>query len=432
MVLLKGGYVVTPQEVVRRDVVIRDGKVELGDEGRQGETVIDVSGKYIVPGFVDIHNHGYNLFDFTAGLYDPKTETYDNSEETYTQCFDMLGRQYAAFGVTGFYLATWTEKITTLNHCYGQLADYLARPKERPSGARLRGGFLEGPFINPDMAGAMNSALVKEPTRETFERIEDGGSIKLALVAPETGSKSNELIEYLSNKGIVVGIGHTSATCDQVAAAVKAGLKYCVHFTNGPTGGSFKPFDGGGAIEAVLKLDELYAEQICDGYHINPAYVRDIIKRKGVGKILGITDCGFAAGSEVKEFVSGGVHGAVSEDGNYLRVLGKVNTLFGSNLTMKRGFKNVVNWLTSDMEGIWNRRHEAMSLDEALVAAATMFSSNPCKLMGLAEQGYGTIVDGAQADLTVLDMAGSEGNYSITVENTIVSGNIVHSAQRVG
>jgi N-acetylglucosamine-6-phosphate deacetylase len=116
-----------------------------------------------------------------------------------------------------------------------------------------------------------------------------------------------------------------------------------------------------------------------------------------------MTDCQFVAGSPVKTFTLGGTPGAVSEDGSHLRVANKKNTLFGSNLTMNRGFTNMLNWLTSDMEGIWNRKNPAVDFEQALCAAAKFYSTNPCKVTGLAQAGYGTIADGAKADLCVLD-----------------------------
>ncbi|MHC4695049.1 MAG: hypothetical protein ACYS67_20145, partial [Planctomycetota bacterium] len=138
-------------------------------------------------------------------------------------------------------------------------------------------------------------------------------------------------------ENLVVGAGHCNATCEQIEEAIRAGLKYFIHFTNGPTGGSYKPFHGGGAIEAILKSDELYAEQILDGYHVNPAYVRDILRRKGPDRIIGVTDCLFAAGSQVTQFTGGGIRGALSESGEYFQVVEKPGTLFSSNLTMNRG-----------------------------------------------------------------------------------------------
>jgi N-acetylglucosamine-6-phosphate deacetylase len=317
--------------------------------------------------------------------------------------------------------------VETLRTCYGNLGIFLKTQTKSSAGAKIPGGLLEGSFISPDMAGAQNPQFVFKPSKEAFDKIEDGGTIKLVLVGPDSGEPAVQLTKYLTDKGIVVGFGHTNATYNQVAEAIKAGLKYCIHFTNGPTGGSYKPFNGGGAVEAVLKFDELYAELIADGFHVNPLYIRDIIKRKGVDKIIGMTDCQFVAGSSLKTFILGGTPGAISEDGSHIRAVNKKNTLFGSNLTMNRGFNNMLNWLTSGMEGIWNRKHEAMDFEKAICAVAGFYSTNPCKVTGLAKAGCGTIAEGTKADLCVLDITGSQGKYKVQVEATIVDGNIVYS-----
>jgi N-acetylglucosamine-6-phosphate deacetylase len=426
-ILLKGGFVVTPHGVERTDIVLRNGRIKLVAAKQECDEVVDITGKYVVPGFVDIHFHGYNLFEFTSGLYDPKSETYDNSPSAYQHGFDMLSKTLVRFGVTGFYVGTWASPVENLKHCYTQLYRYLNKPKTQ-TGAKILGGLLEGSFISPQMAGAQNPDYVLEFAGDSFEAIGDNGAIKLANVAPDFGRKSCKLIKYLTRKGVVVGAGHTNATCEQITEATRAGLKYFIHFTNGPTGGSYKPFHGGGAIEGVLKSDELYAEQILDGYHVNPAYVRDILSRKGADRIIGVTDCLFAAGSDVRQFTGGGIRGAISEDGNYFQVVDKTGTLFSSNLTMDRGFGNLLNWLTVDMPGIWNRLHDALSFERALVTSAAILSTNPCELTGLDRKGYGSIAGGARADLCVLDIVGSPGNYEVKVKATVVDGNIVYSA----
>ncbi|HUS74141.1 MAG TPA: amidohydrolase family protein [Sedimentisphaerales bacterium] len=427
-VQLKGGFVVTDQGVERTDIVLRNGRVKLAADKEACDQVVDITGKYVVPGFVDIHFHGYNLFEFTTGLYDIKSETFDNSPSAYDYGLEMLSKTLIRFGVTGFYVGTWASPIENLKNCYAQLYRYLSNAKTQP-GAKILGGLLEGSFLNPKMAGAQNPDNVLEFCTDSFDRIEDNGTIKLANVVPDFDRPSYELIEYLTNKNIIVGAGHSNATCEQIEEATRAGLKYFIHLTNGPTGGSYKPFHGGGAIEAVLKSNELYAEQILDGYHVNPAYVRDILKRKGVDRIVGITDCLFAAGSQVKQFTSGGIRGAVSEDGKFFQVVDQANTLFSSNLTMDRGFCNLLNWLTTDMQGIWNRLHNAFGFEDALVAVAKILSTNPCALTGLDKEGCGSIADGAKADLCVLNIIGSPGNFKVMVESTIVDGNTVYRAK---
>ena len=417
---------VTEKGLKKGDCVLQNGLINLTKTKASCDKTINLRGKYIVPGFVDIHFHGYNLFDFSTGMYDPKTETFDSSEEAFLKGLKMLCTELPKFGVTGFYVATLAEPVDALRKCYSHLRKFLQKQAESPSGAKVLGGLLEGSFISPDMAGAQNPEFVFKPSKEAFDKIEDGGTIKLVLVGPDSGEPAIELTKYLTSKGIIVATGHTNATYNQVAEAVKAGLKYCIHFTNGPTGGSYKPFNGGGTIEAVLRLDELYAELIADGFHVNPLYIRDIIRRKGVDRIIGMTDCQFIAGSSIKTFNLGGTPGMVSENGSHLRVANKKNTLFGSNLTMNRGFTNMLNWLTSDMDGIWNRKNPAVDFEQALCAVTKFYSTNPCKLTGLAKTGYGTITDGAKADLCVLSITGSQGNYKVRIEMTIVDGNVVY------
>ncbi len=418
---LKNGSVVTDKSVKIADVVLSDGCIDFSGKKVECEKTINIKGKYVLPGLVDIHMHGYELFNFSFGLYNPDTNVYDNSAAVYENGFDRLRKKLTEFGVTGFYLASLVAPIETLKYCYGRLAEYLGGAGG--GGARLFGGLLEGPFVNPERAGAMNQSLILEPSREAFDSIGDGGTIRLANVVPDCGAKSFELTRYLTEKGVVVGAGHTSATYNQVAEAIKAGLKYCIHFTN-QTGGIYKPFEGGGAIEAVLSFDELYAELIMDGFHVSPAYVRDIIERKGTEKIIGVTDCSFAAGSSLKRFKSGGVGGEFSEDRKYIAVEGKRDTLYGSNLTMNRAFENILNWLTVEMEGIWNRSHQALGFEQGLVAASKICSGNACRLTDLKEKGFGQIADGGKADIVVLDISGTGGSYKVTIELTIVDGRI--------
>ncbi|MHC4124698.1 MAG: hypothetical protein ACYSSI_14070 [Planctomycetota bacterium] len=428
---LTNAYLVTEQGITKKDIVICDGLINLTKTKGHCEQTIDLNGKYILPGFVDIHFHGYNLFDFTMGKFSAKTNSFDNSETAYKAGFEMLKNTLPRFGVTSFYIATSAGSLDNLKKCYGCLAGFLQRQQDF-SGARLFGGLLEGCFINPQMCGAQNEQYLFESSRTTFDKIKDNNSIKLVNVVPDFGKDSVELTKYLTEKGIIVGAGHTNATCDQFYDAVNAGLKYCIHFTNGPMGNSFKPFQGGGAIEAVLKCDKLYAELIADGYHVSPAYIRDIIKRKGIDKIIGVTDCIYAAGTSLENVNISGITGQVSTNKEYIEVKDKKNQLYGSNLTMDRGFENMLNWLSAEMNGIWCSKHNALNFEEALAAASKIYSGNPCALTGLKTDGFGQIADEAKADLCVLDISGSAGNYKTTVESTIVGGDIVYSKNQKG
>ena len=430
MIVIKNASVVTPDGVAVCDVFVRDGRIVLNGDAQKADSVIDGSGKFLLPGFIEIHFHGMNLFDFTLGRFDRKSNTFDSGAGAYRDGLAMLRKELAGYGVSSFYAATFAAPAETLSNCHTHLADYLAGPCAEDVGATLRGALLEGSFINPDMAGAQNPEFVFKHCRAAFDSIAHNETIKLINITPEYGQASFDLIRYMTEKGIVVGAGHTNATGDDIHKAADAGLTYMIHFTNGPTGNSFKPFNGGGAVEGALTDERIYLEQICDGYHVNPAYIRDIIARKGADKVMAVTDTTYITGSDIKEFSSGGIKGELSEDGNYLKVVGKVNTLFGSNLTMNRGFKNMLNWLTTDMPGIWNARHSAMAFDQALCRTAAMCATIPAGLTGLGDSGIGTISEGNPADMVLLDIGGKAGCYDVTIEKTFADGKLVYENEK--
>jgi N-acetylglucosamine-6-phosphate deacetylase len=329
--VLRGGRLVTPEGIRASDLRIEDGRLTLRKIEGEAKNAMDLRGDYVVPGFIDIHFHGYDLFGLNAGLYQPDRRRFDSSPSAYRSGFQKLTRTLPKHGVTGFFVATWASPIINLRRCFERLHNFISNEPRGADGARLHGAFLEGSFINPEMSGAQNPEYALPQSLDVFESLEDRGTVKLVNVVPDFGSTSIRLIEDLDARGLIIGAGHTRASGDQIARAVEAGLAYAIHFTNGPTGGSYKPFDGGGAIEGVLKEEKLYAELILDGYHINPAYVRDVISRKGIDRIIAVTDAIYGTGSSLEKFEMEGVEGRPSEDGRYFYVVDKPGALFSSN-----------------------------------------------------------------------------------------------------
>jgi N-acetylglucosamine-6-phosphate deacetylase len=304
-------------------------------------------------------------------------------------------------------------------------------------GARLDGAFIEGTWTrDPAFSGAQNPEHFREPSIELFERFQAAsrGIVRYAMIAPEWGESATRLIRHLHERGVLVGTGHTNCTADQYREAVRHGLRAAVHLTNGPTGGSFKPFAGGGALEAALTLPDVYAEQIVDGYHVNPAYVLDIIKRKGPDRVCLVTDAMFAAAAEgIADFEVAGIRGQLSPNGKYLSVVGKRNTMFGSVLTMDVGFQNVLNWLTADSPGIWNAVHPAMRFEDALPRVSGFASANPARALRLYDahdgpagrprgQCIGSLEPGKRADVVVARIAGEQGRYEVALRHVFVGG----------
>ncbi len=420
--IIRGGKIVGPDEVYAADLLLEDGVItQIGGviipEGE--EQTIDATHQYILPGFIDIHNHGAAGYDFSFGKFNPDTGGFERTETAIRQGLSAALEHYRSHGVTRVLLTTMAAPLEKLVFAFEVLDRYLSdHPVHR---SLVYGINLEGTFLkDPTFAGAQNPAFFYEVDPDVVDRLQAaaGGRLQVVNLPPEHGEAAWSLTRRLSEQGMVIAGGHTGAYGDEFAAAVDAGLQLSVHFLNGPSRSSKKSFRRGGAEEMMLRSDGVYLEIICDGYHVDPSYVRDIIARKGYDRVIMITDSMFANGlSDLKKFELFGLAGAVSDNGEYLQMLGSENTLFGSVLNSSRGFANVVRWLCQSMPGVWHRRHEALSLDLALRRASQMFSANPARLLGIFEgtkslPGTGSIEVGKSADLVLASE--HDGQIAIT------------------
>jgi N-acetylglucosamine-6-phosphate deacetylase len=431
--------IVGRHEVSEGDLLIENGRIAAtGKVGRApGAKVISGAGLYALPGFVDIHVHGGAGFDLTYGRFDAKKKQFDGSPSAYAEGFPRLMKQFARNGVTRAMLATVAAPMKDLEQALSRMADYVEDPSNGRHGARLEGGMIEGTFIKkPERAGAQNPANFRAPDRRLFDRLNRAarGHISYVNVVPEFGKAAADLTRHLTELGVLVGAGHTECSADEVLRSARNGNRVAIHFLNGPVGSSFKPFDGGNVVQAVLRSREIYAELICDGWHIAPAYVRDVIERKGIGRIILVTDAMFAAGARgIRSFSVAGREGQLDPTGQYLQLKGSQQTLFGSMLTMSRAFSNVLSWLTQDMDGVWHARHRAWKLDEALLGAARACATNPAHVTGMGRptgsaplaRHIGMIEPGRCADLVLAGLKGRPGRWQIQVKHTFIAGHRV-------
>jgi len=450
--LIRGARIVGSREVSEGDILIQAGRiVEMGKvrrpAGSNGSAVaplseIEGAGLYALPGFVDIHVHGGLGLDLTAGRFDLKRKTFDSSTQAYRERFPKVMKHFARQGVTRVLLATVAAPMEDLERSLARLADYIEDGGNGREGARLEGALIEGTFIKlRERAGAQNPANFRAPDKRIFDRLNRAarGHVAYVNVVPEFGKPALELTRYLTERGVLVGAGHTECGADDVLRFARAGARVAIHFLNGPVGSSFKPFHGGNVVEAVLRSRDIYAELICDGWHIAPAYVRDVIERKGIGRVIFVTDAGFAAGMKgIGSFSLGGLEGEVHDGGRYVRLKGSAQTLFGSVLTLSQAFGNVVSWLTREMDGVWHGRHRALKLDDALVAAALGCATNPAHVTGMDAPGgaegaraggrapfardVGSLEPGKCADLVLARLTGKAGDWRIRVKHTFVQG----------
>jgi|GEM_PF-47428 len=436
-ILIKNGSVVLPAEVKRCDVVIESGIISYVGSDRavdRDAVKIDAKDKYVLPGFVDLHSNGAAGFDCSAGLYNASSGQFDAGEAAIAEGLERALRFFVSKGTTKVALSTVAAPISQLQEVFAHVNAYLSSQPQGGLADVLAGLYIEGSFIKMlQFRGAHNPEHFLLPSVEVIEQLQSAanGLIKVVNVPPEHEAAGLEVIEYLTSNGIVAAAGHTGATAEQFEKAIDKGLSLAIHFLNGPTGSSTKPFRGGGAVEAILSSEEMFLELITDGYHVSPAYVLDTLKRKGFDRTAIVTDSMFLTGlADMKEFEVSSIQGKVSDNGEYLQCVENEGSLFGSVLTMDKAFTNMLNWLTKPMNGIWNAVHPPISFEDALVVTSRMCSLVPAKILGIHQAdpsrskafACGSIEVGKRADLLVAEIADKDGKYKLSIEKVWAGG----------
>ena len=423
--VFKHGQILTPEGLQSLDLEIDRGIIINMSDDLSDPDEIDVSGKLIVPGIIDVHNHGAAGFDFSYGKYLIQEDIFISDIYAFHAGLQEALQHYLAHGITRILLTTMAaplEQICQQLNFLNQFLETYPQYQKLIAGVNIEGTFL----VDPHYAGAQNPEYFYALTTEHLTSLIEAGRglIKIINIPPEHGEALSGFAPRLADAGITISAGHTAAYGDEVASAVDAGLKLGVHFLNGPARSSSKSFRKGGAEEMMLKSDDIYLEIIADGYHVDPSYARDIMARKGYDRVIVVTDSMFVNGvSGVESFTLFGLQGAVSESGEYLQNLGQEDCLFGSVLNSDRAFSNVMHWLQNELPGTWHRLHPAHSWEESLVLASKMCSGNPAKLMdwftgGSNKIGTGSLEIGKSADLIVGHF--EEGLFK--VEQTWING----------
>ena len=299
-------------------------------------------------------------------------------------------------GVTQFLPTVVTAPVKSMLGTLKAIA--RAREQEPILRRAIPGIHLEGPFLAPEDGprGAHPADSIRDPDWGLFQQFQDaaGGLIRFVTIAPER-PEAIGVIWQLRQAGIAVGIGHTDAKEADIEQAVDAGAQISCHLGNGahamlPRHRNY--------IQKQLATDALMASLITDGHHLPPYVVKNMIRCKGVERIILITDAMAAAAAPPGKYRLGEVLAEVGSDG-YVRLPG-TPYLAGSALTMDRAIENTA-------------RFAGLPLEDALRLA----NRQPRKLF--PEAGAG-IAPGERADLVLL----REGP-PLTVVATIVEGEVV-------
>ena len=379
--LIRGGRVVTPLDVFNQaDVLIEDDKiVAVGpglDEGEAAQT-IDAEGLIVAPGYVDVHVHGSAGHDAMDGT---------------AEAIEGMAKFFASRGVSSFCPTTLTMGAEAIMTSVRVIHQCQQRGVE---GAEPLGVHLEGPYIDAGKKGAQPEEHVRAASVGDYKDFFSLGNIRLITLAPEIEA-NQELIAFARSRGAAVVVGHSSATYEELAEAVKLGVNHATHTFNQMQGLHHrKP----GTVGAVLLLDEIYAEFIADGVHLHPAICNLIVKLKTPAKALLITDAISGAGMPDGEYELGGQKVVVSEGAVRLAD----GTLAGSCLTMDSAVRNIVKFT-----------------GRPLCECLQMATLTPARSIGVAHR-KGSLEPGKDADVVIL-------TPDLEVVSTMVRGTVVYSA----
>ncbi|WP_040536708.1 N-acetylglucosamine-6-phosphate deacetylase [Schleiferilactobacillus shenzhenensis] len=349
------GEEVIPDGYVRFDTHILAVGPVAEYHAQAGDELEDVAGASVVPGFIDVHSHGGYGFDAMDG--DP--------EQISTMATKMMRNE----GVTTLFATTMTQSTANIDHAMKGVA------QAAENNPIIQGVHLEGPFISPTFKGAQPEQYIKDPDVHLLAEWNklSGGRVKLITYAPEDpGSQAFE--DYCLAHGIVPSVGHSNATRAQM---LHSKATHVTHLYNAQR--EFKHREPGVTGHAMLE-DNMYAELICDGFHIVPDMIRLAVEQKGIHRIELVTDSMRAKGMPEGESELGGQKVFVKDKQARL----SDGTLAGSVLQFKDAFINIQKFTGASMAD-----------------AVQMASVNQAREFGLDSKG--TITPGKDADMNVFD-----------------------------
>jgi N-acetylglucosamine-6-phosphate deacetylase len=363
--IVTAARLIGPEETIENPVVvIEDGVIVSIAPGSAADTPagkrLDFAGRTLTPAFFDVHCHG------SAG--------HDVMEAT-PEAFAKIGRFLAGHGVGAYLPTTVTMPVDATLRSLEGMAKFVGRHE---GGPRVMGIHIEGLFLSPRRKGAHPERLLLTPSVEMFDRMWEAseGTIRLMTIAPELPN-ALDVIARATSLGVRISMGHSDADAAEAKAGVKAGAASATHTFN-----AMRTFDhkASGIVGEVLTNDDLYAEMICDGFHVDPAAVEIYWRCKGPERAILITDAMVAAGMPDGQYKLGELD--VQVMGGKCVLEG--DTLAGSTLTLDRGVKNFARFTGAGID-----------------AVTRLASRNPARMTGFDGE-LGSLVAGRSADINVL------------------------------
>lgn len=344
-------------------LVAQDGIIVKICENIDDADAIDMGGKYILPGMVDVHSHGRAGYDFDSASVEQ---------------FHEMQRAYAKAGTT-------TVMATIASAPIPQIEAYIENCKETYNnpmdsfGAAIGGIHFEGRYLNPGKRGAHNAELLAPLDANELE-----GFLNLAKPLPVHLSAAVELPggEEFTKKavsmGATVGLGHTEANVEDARKALEWGVTSFTHTFN-----AMSPIHHRtpGTMLASLILDDAWSEVIVDGFHVCGDMVDLLHREKPDGKLVLISDSMAATGCpDGDDYSIAGMPVTVKDGKAYT----SDGAIAGSTLNLFDGMKNYAKFTGCAIEN-----------------AINCGSLYPAQMVGIDDK-CGSIAVGKRADLLVV------------------------------
>jgi N-acetylglucosamine-6-phosphate deacetylase len=384
--LLNNARLLLPDKILSEGAVrLEDGRIrEIGQrlQPQPAEAVLDLAGKFLAPGFIDLHVHGALRRD---------------TMEATAEAFSVICQYHASGGTTALAPTTVVAPQTQI------LAVLEAVGKIDPNhtgGARILGIHLEGPYFSKEKPGAHLPELIRNPDPAEYEAwLPHRDRITQVTLAPELPG-ALELIDTLCKQGIRASGGHSDAWDEHASAAFAHGMRQVTHTYNCMSSARRRgAYRVAGLLEFAMGEPEVLCELIADGHHVSPTLMKALYRAKGRDGIALVTDASGGAGLAPGEtFQIGHITGRVHEG---IALTADAQCLCGSVARMN----DLVRVLVEKVE-------------VPLVEAIQMATLNPARALGL-EETIGSLAVGLEADLAILD-------DQLQVAMTFVGGQRVH------
>lgn len=348
------------------DVLIKDNKFEqisIVEDNISGENIIDCNGKYMIPGFVDIHTHGAVGIDMIRA---------DTDE------FVKMSEYYAKHGITTLFPTTMSTKHEIVMKMIETVKSASKLPELK---VNFEGVHVEGPYINKNKAGAHTIEMIKFPNMAELDNILDAtvkdGIHAHITIAPELDG-AIDFIKKAREYGASITMGHTEATAEDIDEAVKNGAVSYTHLFNAMT-----PIHHRNAgVAGYALIGDTFVEVICDGIHLCKEVVKLVYRAKGCEKIILVSDSMSASGLADGEY---GFEGRKTTVKYGKATLKGTDTIAGSTTNL---YFELLNFMKFTGENIEN--------------ALLTVTRNPCQAVGIYNK-KGSIDISKDADFIILD-----------------------------